>query len=220
LDADKHLFIVGAGFSWNAGLPLAKEFTKELLDVTKLKKNGPSAILVECMRSFVNDVFGGGSPLGPEEWPQLEDLFTTIDLAANTGHNLGSTYSASDLRAIRRVLIIRLIRMLSISFRNRKDNPDKAREYITEFFRDVLTDRVAFLSMNWDCVIEAMLDETQGVRDFDYGCSAIAAVFKNCGPGKTRPAARKVRASAEATWIGCIAMRVVGSIGFRLPPPA
>ena len=138
------------------------------------------------MRSFVDEVFGDGSRLVPEEWPQLEDLFTTIDLAANTGHNLGSTYSASDLRTIRRILIIRLIRMLSISFRTKKDNPDKAREYMTKFFRGVPTDRVAFLSMNWDCVIEAMLDETQGVRDFDYGCSAIAAGFKN-GAVQRRP---------------------------------
>jgi SIR2-like domain len=178
LDAIKHLFIVGAGFSRNAGLPLATEFTQKLLDVPKLK-NAPSEILVECMRSFVDEVFGDRSELAPEDWPQLEDLFTTIDLAANTGHNLGPNYSASDLRTIRRTLIVRLIRMLSSSFNTKKRNPDEAREYMTKFFSDLLTDRVAFLSMNWDCVIEAMLDETQGVRDIDYGCSAIAAVFKN-----------------------------------------
>lgn len=173
----EHLFIVGAGFSYNAGLPLAAEFTRQLLEVSKLEKGRADPILVECMRAFVDEVFGDGSGLVPEEWPQLEDLFTTIDLAANTGHNLGSTYSASDLRTIRRILIIRLIRMLNISFRTKKDNPDKAWEHMTEFFRDVPTDRVAFLSMNWDCVIEAMLEEKQGALNVDYGCSAIAAIF-------------------------------------------
>lgn len=202
------LFIVGAGFSYNAGLPFASEFTRQLLEVPNLEKGRADPILVECMRSFVDKVFGDGSRLAPEKWPQLEDLFTTIDLAANTGHNLGSTYSASDLRTIRRILIIRLIRMLSISFRIKKDNPDKAREYMTVFFRGVPTDRAAFLSMNWDCVIEAMLDETQGVRDFDYGCSAIAAVFKNSAvqgrPGRLpEKSVQVLKPHGSVNWMYC-----------------
>jgi hypothetical protein len=208
LDAIKHLFIVGAGFSRNAGLPLATEFTQKLLDVTKLK-NPASAIVVECMRSFVDEVFGDRSELAPEDWPQLEDLFTTIDLAANTGHNLGPNYSASDLRTIRRTLIVRPILMLSTSFNTKKRNPDKAREYMTKFFSDLLTDRVAFLSMNWDCVIEAMLDETQGVRDVDYGCSAIAAVFNKQGvvqlkPGPTpQKSVQVLKPHGSVNWMYC-----------------
>ena len=85
MDDVDHLFIVGAGFACNAGLPLAAEFTQTLLDLTNLRKNAHSRILVECLRSFVDDVFGNGSELAPENWPELEDLFTTIDLAANTG---------------------------------------------------------------------------------------------------------------------------------------
>jgi len=30
------LLIVGAGFSWNAGLPLASQFTQQLINVDKL----------------------------------------------------------------------------------------------------------------------------------------------------------------------------------------
>ncbi len=33
----EHLFIVGAGFSLQAGLPLTNQFTKKLLDVKGLK---------------------------------------------------------------------------------------------------------------------------------------------------------------------------------------
>jgi len=199
---------VGAGFSYNAGLPLAAEFTRDLLDVTKVKKGGPSATLVECMRSFVDQVFGDGSKLAPEEWPRLEDLFTTIDLAANTGHYLGPEYSASDLRTMRRTLIVRLIRMLSISFNNKKRKPDKAREYMTEFFSNVPTNRVAFLSMNWDCVIEAMLDEKQSVREVDYGCSAIAAVFKSgtvqLKPGpKPKKSVQVLKPHGSVNWMYC-----------------
>jgi hypothetical protein len=126
LNEPKHLFIVGAGFSWSAGLPLAAGFTEQLLDVSRVKTGGASHYLVDCMRAFVNHVFGNGSVVPFSEWPQLEDLFTTIDLAANTGHNLGADFSASDLRAIRRVLITRLIRMLRSSFNSKKNKPKEA----------------------------------------------------------------------------------------------
>jgi hypothetical protein len=41
-------------------------------------------------------------------WPNLEDVFTNIDLAANTGHHLGHTNAPSDLRMTRRVLLARM----------------------------------------------------------------------------------------------------------------
>jgi hypothetical protein len=43
----------------------------------------------------------------------IEDIFTCIDLSANTGHHLGPKYSPSDLRSVRRGLIVRIIRMAS-----------------------------------------------------------------------------------------------------------
>jgi hypothetical protein len=91
----EHLFVVGAGFSKNVGLPLAADFTHELLYITGMKNTALSKALVEFIRIFVNDAFGGGSEVPPEHWPMLEDLFTTIDLSANTGHHLGVKYAAS-----------------------------------------------------------------------------------------------------------------------------
>ena len=173
----EHLVIAGAGFSYNLGLPLATGFTRELLDVTRLKTDGPNTILVEAMRSFVDNVFGGGLPLTPDEWPQLEDLFTTIDLAANTGHNLGSMYSASDLRTMRRALIVRLIRMLAIAFRAKRRAPDDPYKRVVELLNNIETSKVGFLSMNWDLTIEQLIIEEQGAHIIDYGCGAIAAEF-------------------------------------------
>ncbi len=173
----EHLVIAGAGFSHNVGLPLATGFTRKLLDVRPLKSDGPSAILVEAIRSFVDHVFGGGINLSSDQWPQLEDLFTTIDLAANTGHNLGTEYSASDLRTVRRALIVRLIRMLSIAFRKRRKAPDEPYSRVVELLENIQTASVGFLSMNWDTVIEELIIEKQGAHLVDYGCGAIAAEF-------------------------------------------
>ncbi|WP_042936207.1 hypothetical protein [Bradyrhizobium lupini] len=108
----ENLLFVGAGFSANAGLPLASAFTSELLNTNRLSLDGPSNALVRFMSGFVDTTFAEGRTAAPEEWPELEDVFTLVDLSANSGHHLGK-YSASDLRLVRRALLVRMIRMLS-----------------------------------------------------------------------------------------------------------
>jgi len=104
----KDLYILGAGFSWYAGLPLQREFTKNLLQT-----GDPHQVtLVQFLRSFINKTFDHNIKAASKYWPELEDIFTCIDLSANTGHTLGLTYDASHLRTVRRALISRMIRML------------------------------------------------------------------------------------------------------------
>src|ERR1043165_9787174 len=79
----EYVFIVGAGFSRYAGLPLTSEFTEKLLEVTELKPSGPSAYLVPFLRKFVEDVFAHKSSAAAEFWPHLEDIFKSVDLSAN-----------------------------------------------------------------------------------------------------------------------------------------
>ncbi len=174
-----HLIVAGAGFSHNAGLPLASDFTRAMLDVANLKKDGPSAILVEFATSFVDHVFGDGATLSADRWPPLEDLFTIVDLAANTGHNLGNKYSASDLRTVRRALIVRLIRMLAIAHRSKRDAPDEQYRTLVQVLKQLDTDTVGLLNMNWDTVVEEIIAKEKKITFFDYGCEAIAARFVN-----------------------------------------
>jgi len=65
---------------------------------------------------FVGDTFHPPRDLDPDLWPELEDLFTCVDLSANTGHHLGGEHSPAFLRTVRRALIARMIRMLRQSF--------------------------------------------------------------------------------------------------------
>src|SRR6516165_6824219 len=99
-----HLFILGAGFSSNAGLPLAGEFTKCLLTTGQLKEN-TSRRIVEYLHNFVHTTFANGARIEPKNWPPLEDIFTLIDLSANTGHHLGPNFPPAALRTVRRALI-------------------------------------------------------------------------------------------------------------------
>ncbi len=91
-----NLVIVGAGFSFNAGLPLAGSFTKELLSLGRVVADGPSARQIAFIKGFADRVFGEGASRTADEWPDLEDIFTLVNLSANTGHHLGPHYSAAD----------------------------------------------------------------------------------------------------------------------------
>src|SRR5437016_4977076 len=102
--------ILGSGFSKVAGLPTTQELSSEFLNpprggvLGKPLEREVSRILNE----FWHRVFGyrnGGIA------PSLEDHFTLLDLAANSGHHLGGRYSPKMLRAIRRFSIHRVFQI-------------------------------------------------------------------------------------------------------------
>lgn len=161
----------------NAGLPLASSFTRELLNVSKLKLDGPSSQQVRAIRTFVDQVFGEGTRQSATGWPELEDIFTLIDLSANTGHHLGTLYSAADLRIVRRAIIVRMIRMLSQTYRKKQDKPDSNWQMLEALFKNFDVNSSAVLSMNWDTVFERGVDRTQNIKDVDYGNHASASRF-------------------------------------------
>jgi len=205
-----NLLIVGAGFSFNAGLPLASDFTRELLDVGSLNLDGPSNRLVEYIRRFVDTAFGEGKSRSAKQWPELEDMFTLLDLSANTGHHLGPDYSAADLRTVRRATIVRMIRMLSQTYKRRQRSPNGNWRLLEILFRDFDRESTAVLSMNWDTVFEQGLARTQSVRNFDYGCSAQPHTFDR-GRLRTRAptgaAARILKPHGSVNWLYCDACR-------------
>ena len=207
-----HLFIVGAGFSRHAGLPLTTEFTEKLLDLNGLKEDGPSSLIVPFLRNFVENTFGVGPSSTPEDWPALEDIFTCIDLSANTGHHLGPKYSPSYLRTVRRALIVRIIRVLRRTYTQRKKTPDKNWENLEKLFSNLAHEKCAFLSMNWDTVIEEGLKRTQGISSFDYACNAKFAE-KSSGAitaaALTNDKVQVLKPHGSANWLYCDACRQV-----------
>lgn len=216
--AKSNLLIVGAGFSNNAGLPLANRFTVELLKTTSLNPNGPSRAQVKFLRQFVDRTFGEGSMRSAHEWPELEDVLTIIDLSANTGHHLGAAYAASDLRTVRRAILVRMMRMLEQRYKAASRSRDDQWQTLENFFQNFDADRCAVLSMNWDTVIERGLKRTQNVEHIDYGCDAHPARFE-AGELKLKrlrkPAVlRLIKPHGSINWLYCDACRET----FWVPP--
>jgi hypothetical protein len=175
----KTLFVVGAGFSHYAGLPLTYKFTDALLEA-RSHTAGPSRSLVEFLSSFIHDAFGHSSTAPAKYWPALEDIFTCVDLSANSGHHLGPNFTPADLRTVRRALLARIILMLHQTLRNpHKRNRDDWRQ-LNQLFDRLDSSEVGFISMNWDTVIERKLGRTRA-EWFDYCCDAQGAFFPEDG---------------------------------------
>ena len=206
----KHAVILGAGFSRHVGLPLASEFTDALLKVPS--SGGPSDALVLCLRALVRRVFRSQDHLTllGSTWPELEDLYTFLDMSANTGHHLG--FAPATLRSLRRALIVRSIRMLYQLQKNRTLRDPRMSKQVEEFMKRVDIKTVSFISTNWDVAVETLLEDLRGIRTFDYGCRAIHARFSGATlekrvPRSTIEPVTILKLHGSVNWIYCDSCR-------------
>ncbi len=89
-------FILGAGFSKCAELPIQNEFSKLLVNnINNLKIDN---VITDIIKTFLKDIFNWDKN---HDIPSLEDIFTFIDLSSGAGHHLGIKYTPKMLRAIR-----------------------------------------------------------------------------------------------------------------------
>lgn len=132
-DKIKTAYILGAGFSHNAGMPIQKDFLNKILHC-----KGSDRVLAESLKEYVRLTYGAK--------PTLEDVFTFIDMSANTGHHLGKDFYPARLRSLRRILITRILQVLIAEYR--KTNVMK------DFITAIDMKRSAFISLNWDTVLE------------------------------------------------------------------
>jgi hypothetical protein len=204
------VFIVGAGFSKHAGLPLQANFTEALLDARDTKSvSGP---LVELLREFVHRTFDHSKTAPSKYWPLLEDIFTSIDLSANTGHHLGPADSPRSLRTMRRVLLSRMMWMLEEQFEAAANVPRKELKRLDAFFSRIDVESSVFVSINWDVVIERKLAALRGINRFEYCCGAVRAVIPSdaanaCSPvtliESSADSARVIKMHGSVNWLYC-----------------
>jgi|LGOV01.1.fsa_nt_gb NAD-dependent SIR2 family protein deacetylase len=170
---DTVLFL-GAGFSKASGLKTTREVEKSFLKLGPTNATQDPKLQDEIsalLRRYWHDVFLSTSRRDP---PSLEDHFTLLDLAANTGHNLGP-YTPGKLRAIRRLSIHRIFDILDRGFK-----PSiAAKELVAAAGRGTGN---AIITTNWDTSIERYLLNRGG--SYSYGLRAHhidGELFANSG---------------------------------------
>jgi hypothetical protein len=201
--------IIGAGFSSYAGLPLQAAFTKQLLDTAHYTK-GPSKRLVDYLCPFVSQTFHPREEHDPDRWPDLEDLFTCIDLSANSGHHLGNEHSPSVLRTVRRALIARTIRMLRQAYEQKQRKPDEKWRALESLLGEIAASTNAFISLNWDTVAEERMLELHHGTTIHYGTgftpARVGASGNKIKAVKHKPTAPRLRVAkihGSINWLYC-----------------
>jgi hypothetical protein len=214
----RDVFVLGAGFSANAGLPIQSGFTERLIYAGTEKD--PTRVVVPFLRRFIAKSFGHLESAKPKYWPDLEDIFTCIDLSANTGHHLGFDFPPSELRKVRRALITRIIGMLRAEYEKATEQKPKGWGGLQSFFENIDLQRSAFINLNWDTVTEEFITDVHGRTRFDYGCGAIHASFRKVGmkveEDRTHYATEAclIKMHGSANWLYCDCCRRL----FWFPP--
>lgn len=151
----KTCFILGAGFSKCADLPIQAEFSTLITsqEFDSVIDKG----ITKIIKDFLESVFGWKEE---REIPSLEDVFTFIDLSIGNGHYLGASYSPEKLRALRRMLIYRIFQILDKQF---KICPD-----IIDLLNHYKSDDCSFVVVNWDIVLEKHLLEVIPNASINY----------------------------------------------------
>src|SRR5712671_3159051 len=111
---DRLVLFLGSGFSAELGLPVTSKLQDQLLAPVGIAPDvvRREAFISSVLARFWRDTFGWSRARLP---PSLEDHFTHIDLAANSGHYLGAGYGPKKLRALRRMTIHRVFKLLDIN---------------------------------------------------------------------------------------------------------
>jgi len=142
------VLIAGAGLSAVAGLPTTKALTEGFLGLppTNATPEPLQQSITAQLRRYWDKVFHyGGGPA-----PSFEDHFTVLDLAANTGHYLGTEFSPKQLRAIRRLSIHRVFDVIDQRF----NEYPPLRGFLEKL---AAGQRSSIVTTNWDISLERHL---------------------------------------------------------------
>lgn len=153
--------IVGAGLSCEAGLPASEMLPAMILGGGRWEGK-PQEQLTAKLVEFWREAFG----CGPGGAPSLADHFTALDLAANSGHQLGPNWPPRTLRALRRLTIWRLFKILS------EPGDGNVVPSLLARLGSGGQEPAVIVSLNWDLVLERALKAVR--REFEYRLSGRA----------------------------------------------
>jgi hypothetical protein len=198
----KITLILGAGCSCEAELPSTQQLSEQFLDIPDAGVLPPviEREISTQLKTFWEKTFAYGDA-GPK--PSLEDHFTMIDLAANTGHHLGPTYSPKKLRAIRRFSIHRAFQILETRYRE-SATISRMLSLLSK------SAELSIVTVNWDVVIENHA-QSLGLK-YDYG-TTVKPLEAGGSRGKNTPL---LKLHGSANWVYCDSCRTL----FSGPPDA
>lgn len=166
---DKIVYVLGAGFSMNAGAPSQAALIEEIFNLKKSYKKSSQAKVQTWVDKF--DDFLKDTLLVTEaekKYATLEDIFTPIDrcIAENISFRQHTPKDLTELRDIFNRLII-------LAVRSAIENSKKSQASIETFAKHIISlskerlknekdDRVAVITTNWDIMLDNYVHTLMG----------------------------------------------------------
>jgi ribosomal protein L37AE/L43A len=192
----KLALILGSGFSREAGLPTTNEIPDMFLKTPESEKNnlqpGVGDEISRILGEFWKEIFA--HQIG-KTMPSIEDHFTLLDLAANSGHHLGKHYSPKKLRAIRRMSIHRVFSLVTEGRRKSKRIHELLSKLIIKFDLSLVT-------LNWDIVVERHLNR---IKQEFYSPVESFNIFD--GTPRPHVGIPLMKMHGSASWVYCDSCR-------------
>lgn len=194
VDALGAAVILGAGFSKNSGIPVQAEIPSLLI-----KENGENSFedaVSLLLKDFISDIFCSNDYCSEElVLPELDDVFSCIDISTNSGHHLGIKYSPLELRAIRRFLVYRLFSILHKSY-----FPSESIKVLLERLASRF-ETVSYVLMNWDMVLERYIIDLFPNESIDY-CNG-SVVWESGNMEISRSSIEVAKLHGSSNWLYC-----------------
>ena len=149
----KEVFILGAGFSYPAKLPLQKDLLSILLE----DKDFQYLNHYEKVESFLNDFFKDNF--------DLEDIFTILDRAYLYEENF-SKYNWMEVFEVRRSLMFLIINLIDKQI----TKAEKHNKLYKKFIENISNNHkdISIITLNWDTLLEKLIKKFSPNMMLDY----------------------------------------------------
>jgi NAD-dependent SIR2 family protein deacetylase len=149
----KEVFILGAGFSYPAKLPLQAKLLDSLLKDRDLEYLAD----YENIDEFIEKSF--------KEYFDLEDIFTILDRAYLNEEHF-QQYKWLDIYKIRQSLIRLIINLIDKKLNNNESYENKYEKFINYICEN--NNDVSIISLNWDTLVEKLVKKNHQDIMIDY----------------------------------------------------
>ncbi len=168
----KIVFVLGAGFSFGAQIPLQSQLLKQIFDYTPDFKEAYIKIAQSTLEQFIDGLFTSTRNVA------LEDIFTILDRCV-IGKERFKKYTWKDLYDCRNHLVNLILHILNVKQQSIPANAEAAYEKFAKLIvrkrrqSGQQKDPVGIISSNWDTVAELYIKKVltgkqQKDTDIDY----------------------------------------------------
>jgi len=172
----KDVIILGAGASKSEGAPLQKELFKEFFEYYKRDLKGKVWSLSKEQEKLIIEYFKKFWGIDIENYqnqnikfPTFEECLGVVDLAYHRGENFKG-YSKKEIEQIRNALIFLIAKILDEKLQEKIIHH---RKLVDRLKKEKRIKQTAFLSLNYDIIIDNVLADLYEEYHLDYGIDFI-----------------------------------------------